>query len=333
MLPKLRMERKLSSPAARSRPVNNIKKCSGLFTPVLVSTTATRIRGAQRELSHCPVFCKRHYSGDTLPVNVHRVYVGFGIIRVINFHHGEFYMLGAFAPSLWPRLELPYVAALGLSFGGAILLGTVIERIVFRPFRDDELSGMIASLGLAMILQNLALVAFSPDPKAMPSLVSGAFRMAFLIVPKSRLLALGASAGILILFYLFLMYTRTGRALRALVEDQEIAAAYGVRVELMYPLGLGLGVALAAIAGAMMAPLFGVSPFIGETPLLKAFIVVILGGLGSIPGAVLASLLLGLIESFTSAFVSASAADIVVFAIVVVVLLIRPSGLLENEEA
>lgn len=258
----------------------------------------------------------------------------FGIMRVVNFAHGEFYMLGAFAAFFMVTLfDLPYVAALGLSFGGGILLGTVIERVVFRPFRGDELSGMIASLGLAMILQNLALIAFSPDPMAMPSLVSGAFRFEFLIVPKSRLLALGASAGILILFYLFLMYTRTGRALRALVLDQEIAAAYGVRVELMYPLGLGLGVALAAIAGAMMAPLFGVSPFIGETPLLKAFIVVILGGLGSIPGAVLASLLLGLIESFTSTFVSASAADIVVFALVVAVLLIRPSGLLGQEDA
>jgi branched-chain amino acid transport system permease protein len=258
----------------------------------------------------------------------------FGIMRVVNFAHGEFYMLGAFAAFFMVTLfNLPYVAALGLSFGGAILLGTVVERIVFRPFRGDELSGMIASLGLAMILQNLALIAFSPDPMAMPSLASGAFRLDFLIVPKSRLLALGASAGILILFYLFLMYTRTGRALRALVQDQEIAAAYGVRVELMYPLGLGLGVALAAIAGAMMAPLFGVSPFIGETPLLKAFIVVILGGLGSIPGAVLAGLLLGLIESFTSTFISASAADIVVFALVVVVLLIRPSGLLGQEEA
>lgn len=258
----------------------------------------------------------------------------FGIMRVVNFAHGEFYMLGAFAAFFMVTLfQLPYVVALGLSFGGAIFLGAVIERIVFRPFRGDELSGMIASIGLAMILQNLALIAFSPDPMAMPSLASGAFRFGFLIVPKSRLLALGASAGILSLFYLFLMYTRTGRALRALVQDQEIAAAYGVRIELMYPLGFGLGVGLAAIAGAMMAPLFGVSPFIGETPLLKAFIVVILGGLGSIPGAVLASLLLGLIESFTSTFVSASAADIVVFALVVVVLLIRPSGLLGQEDA
>lgn len=258
----------------------------------------------------------------------------FGIMRVVNFAHGEFYMLGAFAAFFAvTQFQLPYFVAVAVAFGGTILLGALVERVVFRPFRSDELSGMIASLGLALILQNLALVAFGPDPLAMPSLASGAWRVADLIVPKSRGVVILASGAILVLFYLFLMHSRTGRALRALVQDREIAAAYGIRVELMYPLGLGLGVALAAIAGSLMAPVFGVSPFIGGTPLLKAFIVVILGGLGSIPGAVLASLLLGLIESFTSSFFGASTADIVVFALVVVVLLVRPSGLLGHKEA
>ncbi|MGF1623131.1 MAG: branched-chain amino acid ABC transporter permease [Rhodomicrobiaceae bacterium] len=258
----------------------------------------------------------------------------FGIMRVVNFAHGEFYMLGAFAAFFaLTMLDLPYFAAVALAFGGAILVGALIERVVFRPFRGDELSGMIASIGLALILQNLALIAFGPDPLAMPSVASGAFRWGPLIIPKSRLVVLIAAAVILGLFYVFLMHSRTGRALRALVQDQEIAAVYGVRVELMYPIGLGLGAALAAIAGGLMAPLFGVSPFVGSTPLLKAFIVVILGGLGSIPGAILASLLLGLIESFTTSFVSASAADIVVFALVVAVLLVRPAGLLGHREA
>ena len=205
--------------------------------------------------------------------------------------------------------------------------------MIFRPFRADELSGMIASLGLAMILQHGALILFGPDPQAFPSLVSGVFRFGDLIIPKSRALTLAIGVVILLGFYLVLMHTRFGRGLRALVQDQEIAAAFGVRLELMYPLGLGIGVALAAIAGGLMAPLFGVSPFIGATPLLKAFIVVILGGLGSIPGAALAAMLLGLIESFVSSFVSASAADIVTFALVIGVLLVRPSGLLGRGDA
>ena len=258
----------------------------------------------------------------------------FGVMRIVNFAHGEFYMMGAFAALIgvtW--LGLPYALTLALTVAFAILLGALIECVVFRPFRSDELSGMIASLGLAMILQNGALLLFGPDPQAFPSMVSGVFRIGEMIIPKSRSLALGVGVVILIGFYVFLMHTRFGRGLRALVQDQEVAALYGVRPEIVYPLGLGLGIALAAAAGGLMAPLFGVSPFIGATPLLKAFIVVILGGLGSIPGAALAAMLLGLIESFTSSFVSASAADIVTFALVVGVLLVRPSGILGRGES
>jgi len=258
----------------------------------------------------------------------------FGIMRIVNFAHGEFYMIGAFMALIgvtW--LGLPYAATLVLTVIFAVLLGALVERVVFRPFRSDELSGMIASLGLAMILQNGALIFFGPDPQAFPSMISGVFRYGDLIIPKSRALTLGIGVVVLMAFYFLLMHTRFGRGLRALVQDQQVAALYGVRLEIMYPLGLGLGIALAAVAGALMAPLFGVSPFIGAAPLLKAFIVVILGGLGSIPGAALAALLLGLIESFTSSFVSASAADIVTFALVVAVLLIRPSGILGRGEA
>lgn len=258
----------------------------------------------------------------------------FGVMRIVNFSHGEFYMTGAFMALIgvtW--LDLPYALTLALTVAFAILLGVLAERIVFRPFRSDELSGMIASLGLAMILQNGVLILFGPDPQAFPAMASGVFRFGELIIPKSRALTLGVGVVILVGFYIFLMHTRFGRGLRALVQDQQVAALYGVRLEIMYPLGLGLGVALAAVAGGLMAPLFGVSPFIGATPLLKAFIVVILGGLGSIPGAALAAMLLGIIESFVSSFVSASAADIVTFALVVVVLLVRPSGILGRGEA
>lgn len=260
--------------------------------------------------------------------------LAFGVMRIVNFAHGEFYMIGAFLALIGVNwLGLPFAFSLAFTVAAALLLGALVERLVFRPFRADELSGMIASLGLAMILQHGALVLFGPDPQSFPSLVSGVYRLGDIIIPKSRALTLGIGLVILVAFYFFLMHTRMGRALRALVQDQEVAAIYGVRLEIMYPLGLGLGVALAAVAGGLMAPLFGVSPFIGATPLLKAFIVVILGGLGSIPGAALAAILLGLIESFTSSFVSASAADIVTFALVVVVLLVRPAGLLGKGEA
>ncbi|WP_059413615.1 branched-chain amino acid ABC transporter permease [Cupriavidus basilensis] len=257
----------------------------------------------------------------------------FGVMRIVNFAHSEFYMLGAFAAYvLVSDWHMPFLAAVGVAFALAVVFGWLVEWLVLKPFRHDELNGMIATIGLAMILQAVALMVFGPDPQFMPSVAEGAVSLGGVTLPMSRLYVVGFSAAVLLVLYVFLGHTRTGRALRAVVQDMEIATAQGVRAKFMYPLGFGIGVGLAAIAGALMAPLFSVSPFIGATPLLKAFIVVILGGLGSIPGAALASLLLGVAESFGSTFLKSSTADILIFALVMVVLVIRPAGLLGRAE-
>ncbi len=253
----------------------------------------------------------------------------FGVMRIVNFAHAEFYMLGAFITYLCvTRLELPFLPSVAITFVVAVLLGWVVEWGVLKPFRHDELNGMIATIGLAMILQNGALMLFGPDPQSMPSVVQGVVRLGEVVVPASRIFVVACSVGVLLALYLFLRYARTGRALRAVVQDLEIAQVQGIRARLIYPLGFGLGVGLAAVAGGLMAPLFSVSPFIGAGPMLKAFIVVILGGLGSIPGAALASLLLGVTESVAGTFLSTSTADILIFAGVIVMLVVRPSGLL-----
>lgn len=257
----------------------------------------------------------------------------FGVMRIVNFAHAEFYMLGTFMCFLLVTVAgLPFFMAVALTFGFAVVLGWLVEWGVLRPFRHDELNGMIATIGLAMILQNGALMLFGPDPQSMPSVAVGVIRVGELAIPASRLTAVLSSAAVLVLLYVFLMYSRTGRAIRAVVQDLEIAEAQGIRAGLIYPLGFGIGVGLAAIAGALMAPLFSVSPFNGSAPMLKAFIVVILGGLGSLPGAALAGLLLGVIESFASTFLSTSLADILIFVIVIVMLIVRPSGLLGRPE-
>jgi branched-chain amino acid transport system permease protein len=253
----------------------------------------------------------------------------FGVMRVVNFAHAEFYMLGAFAAFvLVTRLQMPFLASVLLTFVLAVILGWIVEWLILKPFRHDELNGMIATIGLAMILQNGALMLFGPDPQSMPSVVRGVVFLGELVIPNSRLYVVAFSLAVLAALYVFLRYARTGRALRAVVQDLEIASAYGIRARLIYPLGFGIGVGLAAVAGALMAPLFSVSPFIGAGPMLKAFIVVILGGLGSIPGAALASLLLGVSESLAGTFLSSSTADILIFALVIGMLVVRPSGLL-----
>lgn len=258
----------------------------------------------------------------------------FGVMRVVNFAHGEFYMLGAFSAYLLvSHWQMPFIAAVGVAFVIAMVLGWLIEEIVLKPFRHDELNGMIATIGLAMILQAGALMLYGPDPQFMPSVAEGVITLGAVTLPMSRLYVVVFSVAVLAALYGFLQHSRGGRALRAVVQDLEIATAQGVRARLMYPLGFGIGVGLAAIAGALMAPLFSVSPFIGATPLLKAFVVVILGGLGSIPGAALASLLLGITESVTSTFMSSSISEILILALVMLVLVVRPSGLLGRAEA
>lgn len=253
----------------------------------------------------------------------------FGVMRIVNFAHGQFYMVGAFTTyvlmALW---GWPFLLAVLGSFVVTAVLGWVLEWAVLKPFRHDELNGMIATIGVAMILQSVALIIFGPDSQIMPQVAEGVFHLGTVIVPASRLYVAVCSVIVLGCLYAFLAHTRQGKALRASVQDMEIAMAQGVRAKFMYPLGFSLGVGLAAIAGALMAPLFSVSPFIGSTPLLKAFIVVILGGLGSIPGAALASLLLGITESLASSFMSNSLAEILIFALVMALLVVRPAGLL-----
>ncbi|ADU98138.1 branched-chain amino acid ABC transporter permease [Alicycliphilus denitrificans] len=253
----------------------------------------------------------------------------FGVMRVVNFAHGEFYMLGAFLAYVCvTRLQLPFLAAVLATFAVTLVAGWIIEVLVLKGFRGNELNGMISTIGLAMVLQNGALLVFGPDPQSMPPVAQGVVSLGPIVLPMSRLYVVAFSIAVLVLLYLFLMRSKGGRALRAVVQDTEIASAQGIRSHLMYPLGFGIGVALAAVAGALMAPVFSVSPSIGSTPLLKAFIVVILGGLGSIPGAALASLLLGVVESAANTFMSSSMSDMLLFGFVILMLIFRPSGLL-----
>jgi branched-chain amino acid transport system permease protein len=189
----------------------------------------------------------------------------FGIMRVVNFAHGQFYMVGAFVFYVCvARLGVPAIAAVAVAFVVAIGLGMLIERVVLRSFRGDELSGMIAMVGLGMIMENVALWVFGPNPLSVPSVVRGVVRLGPFVLPAARLYAIGFSVAVLALFFVFMQYTRTGRAIRAVVQDSEIAQVNGIRAELIYPLGFGLGIGLAAVAGALMAPLFSVSPFMGS---------------------------------------------------------------------
>ena len=253
----------------------------------------------------------------------------FSILEVINFAHGEFYMLGGFAAYyLSAAGGLNYVATLVLAMLLVGLAGVVAERLVFRHLRGKTLNAFIVSLGLLWVLQATAQLSFGVLDKSVPSAVSGIVRLGGVIVSRERMFVILTAVALIVGLYLFLKFTRIGQAMRAVAQDAEAAALQGVNIELTSALGFGLGCALAGAAGALLAPIFAVSPTMGALPVVKAFIIIIVGGMGSLPGAVLGGLLLGAVEGVGTLFMSSAAVNILGFLMVIAILLLRPRGLL-----
>jgi branched-chain amino acid transport system permease protein len=253
----------------------------------------------------------------------------FSILEVINFAHGEFYMLGGFAAYYLSAVGgLNYVATLVLAMLLVGLAGVVAERLVFRHLRGKTLNAFIVSLGLLWVLQATAQLSFGVLDKSVPSAVSGIVRVGGVIVSRERLFVILIAVALIVGLYLFLKFTRTGQAMRAVAQDSEAAALQGVNIELTSALGFGIGCALAGAAGALLAPIFAVSPTMGALPVVKAFIIIIVGGMGSLPGAVLGGLLLGAVEGVGTLFMSSATVNILGFLMVIAILLLRPRGLL-----
>jgi len=253
----------------------------------------------------------------------------FGIMRVVNFAHGELYMAAAFLVFLLAgTLGWNYYLAVVLAAITVGLFGALLERVLFRPFVGRELDGMIMAIAVSMTLQAGAFIVFGTEEHSVPRPVTGVFQLGDVIVPRDRV-AVGLIALVILgVFYAFMRYTKTGLAMRAVAQDEEIASIHGVRPGLIHPLSFGIGAMLAGFAGALMAPIYTVYPYVGAQPMLKAFIVVILGGLGSIPGAVLGGVILGLTESVFATLINTTVATMVSFGIVVLILLVKPTGLL-----
>ena len=271
-------------------------------------------------------------NGVTLGTNYILMALGFtlifGVLRIVNFAHGEFYMLGAFfVLTAIVKLEVNYLLAAILAVLAIGLLGYLTEEVIFRRFRDKELEGMIIALGLSILLQNLGLVAWGPYDLSIPPVFTGVLKIGTLFYPMERLMVVLLSFLLMAGFYLFLKKTRLGLAIQAIAQDTEIARVQGMRINRLYPLAFAVGTGLAAAAGAVIGPLFQLNPWMGIMPQVKAFIVVILGGIGSIPGAFLGGLILGVAESFVSTYASKALADLLGFILVIGILLFRPSGL------
>lgn len=258
----------------------------------------------------------------------------FGILRLVNFAHGEFYMLGAFVVyHLYGRLGVNFFFALAAAAVTVAVLGAVVERVIFAPLRARELSMLMSALGLSIALQGVMAVTEGVEALSLPAPVRGVYRSSWLVFPFDRLLVVAVGLVVLVLFYAFIRWSKVGQALRAVAQDGEAALMQGIPVNRVYTAAFAIGCALAAVAGGVIGPVFSLNVYMGQSAILKAFVVVILGGLGSIPGAVVGGLLLGLTESVFASLFGALVSDMLGFLMIMLILLWRPYGLLGRPTA
>lgn len=256
----------------------------------------------------------------------------FSIMNVINFAHGEMYMLGGLVAYYFSeQLQIPYMLILVLAMILVGVFGIVVEKIFFRPFRGELLPALIVSLGLSMTIQTLTLLNFGTEDQSVSTVFPGMINFFGALFSKERLAIVITCIVFILLLYLLIQRSKIGCAIRAIAEDREAAALQGVNIDRICSFTFGLGCALAAAAGVLIAPVFYVNPYIGGLPLLKAFIIIILGGMGSLLGAVVGGLILGTVESFGTFFLSVPASNLLGFIIIILVLLFKPSGLFGHE--
>jgi len=253
----------------------------------------------------------------------------FGVMGVINFAHGELFMAGAYAVvALYADLQIPFLLAVAIGLGFVGVLGLIMERALFRPLRDNPLGGLVASIGFLMVLQALAVIGFGVRMEYVPPVNQDVIIFAEKVrMPVQRLYVVIASITLLTALWLFLKRTRFGWALRASAQDPEAAALQGISIHQTSRIAMFIGAALAGIAGALSAPLVSVNPHMGHSVIITAFIVIIVGGVGSLEGAVLAAVVYAFIHTFVTTFFDGVIADIVGLSLMLIVLIVKPTGL------
>ncbi len=266
----------------------------------------------------------------------------YGILQLINFAHGEIYMLGAYlgiivfgvltapgAPEIGLTLKLVITLVVSMGFCGAY--GTFIERVAYRPLRKAaKLAPLISAVGMSIILQNFVMLAQGKEYKNLPPVIpTGGLQLFNATVSRIQVLILAASILLMALLHLFVTRTRLGMAMRATSQDRVMAGLVGIDVNRVIAVTFMIGSSLAAVAGVMVTLYYGVVHFfMGYLAGLKAFTAAVLGGIGSIPGAMVGGFLLGLIENFGASYVSGVYKDAFAFLVLIITLIIRPYGLL-----
>ncbi|MGE0749705.1 MAG: branched-chain amino acid ABC transporter permease [Variibacter sp.] len=258
----------------------------------------------------------------------------YGVLVQINFAHADFVTLGAFAAYFFMHLlGGGYLASIGVALLVGALLGFAINLAIFAPLRNkgSELLPLIATIGVSTMMQNAMLAWFGPVPYAFETPYSQqVFRVAGTFFTMQSVIIIAVSIATIALLYMFMKFTFLGKALRAVAQDRETAGLMGINPSFLIMLTIVISSALAGMAGAMLAPVLVLTPLAGTTVIVKAFAIVIIGGFGNVEGTILAGLLVGLIESFTTQYLDPGLIDIVVFGLLLLTLAFRPTGLISE---
>jgi branched-chain amino acid transport system permease protein len=252
----------------------------------------------------------------------------FGILGVVNFAHGGFYVLGGYA-AYW------FVSAAGLPYPVAVILATLVtgslgylfELLLIERLVDDHLATLMLTLGLYLMLSTGILITFGPESPLFEFPLSGTLRAGPFYFPIANLVVLAVCLLAILGVYALIFRTDLGRALRALADDRQVAAAQGLRPRLLFPLAFALACGLAGMTGALVTPILSLAPHVGDPVLATSFLIVILGGLGSIGGATVSAFLVGLVEAYSSVYLGGSKGALALFVLVLIILVVRPSGL------
>jgi branched-chain amino acid transport system permease protein len=269
----------------------------------------------------------------------------YGVLNQINFAHADFVTVGAFAAFFTvtrfatKALGLPdagaYLVSLVVALGVGALLGLAINAAVFAPLRErgDELRPLIATIGVSVLVENAQLALFGPIPYQFDSpFARETIRLGRIFFTGQSVLVVAVSAVSIGALYAFMKFTFLGKALRAVAQDRETAGLMGINPGLLIGLTIVIASALAGMAGALLGPVLVLTPFAGASVVVKAFAIVIIGGFGNMQGTIIAGILVGIIEAFTVQYLGSGLIDLVVFVLLLVMLVIRPTGIIAERK-
>lgn len=255
----------------------------------------------------------------------------FSIMDIVNFAHGEIYMVGAYFMYYIGGLHIPYLLTPILVVLILYGVGYFLERFLFSKVQSSPMGGMVISIGLILIFEQGALLVFGPDFKQLLSPLQGSLNLFIGVIPWERSLTIIGAVILIVILQWILRKTWMGLALRSAGQDREVAILNGIDIPRTCRFGFGIGCALAGAAGALVTPVFFISPNMGWAPLLRAFACIMIGGLGSIPGAIFGGLILGFLESLLAIFVKSAIAPLFTFLFIIVILVFLPRGIMGYE--